>query len=332
MIWNNTKITVEGSQTLFACFESNFVVSFTGATLITVTYHSALGISPATYYADDSNKCYLPTGDLVRALTEQGITGSTTLFTAVDDVDGTPVAVTVKLERGYNQRSQDGQYPPRVVPITNSSQRFYFGLPPVGTWPQAYTIEQSIDGGATWSTLTTGTTDGDIYVSLLTLFAGKMLRLYLDVSPTIERWRGQVVAKSCNETALVEWVDDYGGKREWTFEVEKTEREVNDTRAVADTANFFGGTFPHTKKNWTWRVSVVVRGLTESELCYFDSLVTGEVTNFMPTGDSVLTWAVPLMQAQPVTARVTDKKITNTVYQERNDLRMTFEVFSWRTF
>ena len=330
MIWQNSEIKIEGAQIVYACFESVFTLTFGTATYIDVTYHTSLGIGTTRYYPDASGEAHVPFGDLARALTEQGINGSVAIFDAVDDVDGTAVTVTVNLLAGYVPRSQEGIYPPTKLHIY-ASQPLCWAFEPIGVWPQPYTIEQSFDGGVTWSTVSNGTTDGVLSATITTSTA-RLVRVLL-TSSNIERWRGEVAQTICGATIYVEWLaDDQTNKLSWLFEVLEVSRNVTDTRTLDDNT-YYGGTFFKQKKCWKMSVKAIVRGLVESECRYFDSLPTSEITNITTNEDATMVWVIPYMQGQPCAGTCTDKKVTRHPNSTaRYDLTFTFDLYTFKTF
>ena len=332
MFWNNTEITIEGTATVMACFETVFKVRFGTATYIDVTYHTNLGINPVRYYPDANGECYLPFGDLARALVESGVSGAgIVVFEAVDDVDGTPVQVTVNLYAGYVPRSQDGIYPPHRFPVASYNMNSMFAFDPIGTWPQSAQIEKSIDGGNTWAVQTIKSTDGvvEFYIPTYSYNVGDLYRVML---AGVEMWRCAVTEEECGAKLFVEWLaDDQKTRQSWMFEIVDVVRTTTDTQSVDDTS-FFGGTFFKTKKNWKLTVKGKVRGLSEQEARYFDNLPNAQINSVTCTEDVTLLW-ISVWQNQPVAAVCTDKKSErNPNSVERFDLTFTFDLYTFKTF
>lgn len=306
VLGGNSEIQISGIKDVYSGYaETEVEIGRTGtysATYVDVTYYSGLGLPTTRYWFDANGTIRIPIGDLVRAYIDEGYAlGNVTIFTAVDDVDGTTANCNINVNAGIIPILPDEDiFPPRrCLPMPLGG-----ALVDTTAFCAAghimYTISHRYNG--VWTTPVTKYTDGQYIDFTLANNAGDVVK--------VGDWICEVT-HDCVRSCVLEWSADRSDKKkQWRFEVVSVTRETTDTRET-EGVGVLRGTFNPTKKNWKLSAKLIVRDLAVDEIAWFDELVTGsdvkikEWRNVYYGLDSLLTYSGSEQSVQ-----ITDKKST----------------------
>ena len=238
--------------------------------------------------------------------------------------------------------------PPREVPILSDNISLLFDLQSLsgngalqgnedGVWYAYGTIVQTAGVAPEIRRLAIG--------SILPVFAGKQMRVLnhdLDIV-----WQGHVFnvneACSADKWAWVQWrSDQWLRTKSWVFKVKQVTRKVTSSQDIAlqpfvyDTADYYNthgaiernGQGFNRQKNWQVQMQVVVDGLTERELMYFNDLFTSpevcvKAEALGRYGNNYLS---------KVQAAVDGNSITTTFKVERGSLTFTLLIAEFKQY
>ena len=239
--------------------------------------------------------------------------------------------------------------PPKEVPILNDNISLLFDLQDTGGDGQLTGCKAG-DTWAAWATILEQTgVDPQIksYASCTVLpsFADMQAKALNHELVTV--WQGRIfsVAEACtrDKWAWVEWrADQWLNKKSWLFKIKQITRKVTEAQDLAlqpftySTTAYYNtmavnernGQGINRQKNWQVSMQVVVDGLTEREMMYFQDLFTSPEVRVKADalgryGDSYLTG---------IQAAVDGSSITTAFKAERGSLTFTLLVADFKTF
>lgn len=344
MTWDNTEIEVTGSPTLFEKIESQFIVKKkAGATAsyIDVTWSNDLCLTPNRYYFNLGGEVHIITTELVRMLIADGHAGNGyTIMTVEDDVSGTPLPITITLQKGifYLWDGEKPVLPPvRLIVFQNVWTTLnieIFASASVFTNPCHL---QYLTSEGPWMNMGAPVTlDGynpnSISFTLATI--ENNLRIVDDngdvIWQTVEQeFRGE---SDCAKIALVEWMSDYGNKKNWVFEILNQTRTINQSETlINDNSSSFAGSFFKRKSNQVLSLELALFGLSEQELRYFDDLFMSDEVTCYPSTIKDIRRLYNTYGAVP-SAMIKDKKVVQNYDNKRRDLHISLDLFTIKSY
>lgn len=329
--WNNSEMTISGSQFLIEKIDSQLVVTSNGnATYVDVTFNANINIPITRYYFNSNNTLYISLGDIGRALVASGVTGSVVVCSVKDDYDTTQVNVTQDVVRGISTLISTNQCPQRVqLELASIIEPYVFwAVPAFGT---DFEVQSSNDNGATWSVVGTYRRNPAGIEPLAFDFnynvPGIIARV-VDVTAggSDEIWRCSKVTGWCNFSFVgFEWVSDSGYKKFGWAEVVGVERKVDST-AIANNEGWINDATFKNLKNFTLQLKCLVRGLPQDEVCYFDDLFTSNEVIFSSTNEAYLLSLLSIYGALTDISIKVNSDTKRVITNERTDLEFTLEI------
>ena len=329
--WNNSEITISGSQFLIEKIESQLIVASNGnATYVDVTFNVNVNIPVTRYYFNSNNTLYISLGDIGRALVASGVTGSVVVCSVKDDYDTTQVNVTQQVMKGTSTLISNNQIPQREqLDLGSATVPYFFYFIDFGS--RTYEVQKSYDNGATWNLQNTYTVLGGepLFFNFNYSNVGDLARV-VDVTGggSVEVWRCSKAnaENGCNFEAVgFNWECDYGEQKFGWAEIIGVERKVESV-AVANNEGWINDATFKNLKSFTLQLKCVAKGLTKEEVCYFDDLFTSNNVTLVSCTETILLSYLQIYGALTDISIKVNGDTKRVITNERTNLEFTLEI------